>query len=258
MATKIHPTAHIEAGAELDESVCVGAYAYVGSAVRIGRESIIHHHATVEGMTVMGQGNQVFPYAYIGAKTHDLKFSGGSPGLRIGDNNTFREYVSVHLATDDGEFTEIGDNNVVLAYSHVAHDCKVGSHLIMSSHAALGGHVEVGDFANIGWGVGVHQFCRIGNHAMVGAASKLVQDVPPFMIADGNPAVVRTINKVGLERRGIEAADIERIRAIFKTLYRNGLNRSQAINKLRESAEAGHWAVQAIIDFDKASTRGFA
>lgn len=258
MATIIHPTAHIEKGAELDETVRVGPYAFIGAGVRIGRETIIHHHATVEGNTEVGVANQVFPYAYIGAQTHDLKFRGGKPGLKIGDNNTFREYVSVHLATDDGQVTVIGDHNVILAYSHVAHDCRVGSHLIMSSHAALGGHVEVGDYVNVGWGVGVHQFCRLGNHSMVGAASKLVQDVPPFMIADGNPAVVRTINKVGLERRGIETTDIERIRAIYKLLYRSGLNRTQAIEALRQSATANHWAAQAVVDFIKNSNRGFA
>lgn len=258
MATRVHPTAHIEEGAELDESVCVGPYAFIGAGVRLGRGTIVHHHATVEGNTSLGEENEIFPYAYVGAQTHDLKYRGGAPGLRIGNRNTFREYVSVHLATSDGEVTEVGDDNVILAYSHIAHDCKVGSHLVMSSHAALGGHVEVGNFVNIGWGVGVHQFCHIGDYAMIGAASKLVQDVPPFMIADGNPASVRTINKVGLERRGIEPESIERIRALYKLFYRSGLNRSQALEALQQSPDAEHWASRAIVGFIRNSTRGFA
>ena len=177
---KIHPTAVVEEGAKLADTVEVGAYAYIGSHVRLGPGCIVHHHATVEGFTEMGRQNEVYPYALIGGKTHDLKFEGGNPGLRVGDANVFREYSTIHLATNDGDFTTLGNRNTILAYSHVAHDCQIGNGIVMSSHAALGGHVICGNYINIGWGAGVHQFCRIGTLAMVGATSKLVQDLPPI------------------------------------------------------------------------------
>lgn len=202
MASRIHPTAIIEDGAQLGENVSIGAYAYIGGEVTLGDGCVIQHHATVEGYVIMGRENEVFPYALIGGKTHDLKFKGGHPGLRIGDHNEFREYVTVHPATDDGDFTVIGNHNHLLAYSHIAHDCILGDHIVMSGHGALAGHIPVGDHALIAWGSGVHQFCRIGAHAMVSACSKAVKDVPPYMIVEGTPAEVRAINKVGMERRG--------------------------------------------------------
>lgn len=257
MTATIHPTAIIEEGAQLDERVEVGAYAYVGKGVTIGAGSVIQHHATVEGKTSLGRDNDVFPYAYIGAKTHDLKYKGGQPGLTIGDRNVFREYSNVHLATNDGEFTVLGNDNVVLAYSHIAHDCIIGDHLVMSSHAALGGHVVAGDHVVIGWGVGVHQFCRLGDHCMAGACSKVVQDIPPYMIADGNPAEVRTINKVGLERRGFSAEDIELVRHIHRTLYRDGLNRTQALDQLKAHEKSGEGIISAMLEFAAKSERGF-
>ncbi|WOO40136.1 acyl-ACP--UDP-N-acetylglucosamine O-acyltransferase [Rubellicoccus peritrichatus] len=246
---KIHPTAIIEDGAQIADNVTIGAYAYIGAEVSIGAGTMVEHHATVDGFTEMGDDNQVFPYAFIGGKTHDLKYTGGKPGLKIGSRNVFREYSTVHLATNDAEFTILGDDNVILAYSHVAHDCIIGNHLVMSSHAALGGHVLVGNHCNIGWGVGLHQFCRIGDHAMAGACSKVVQDVPPYMIADGNPAEVRTINKVGLERNGFSSEDIELVRSIYKTLYREGLNRTQAREKLSENPKATDPTLKRVIDF---------
>ncbi|MDG1174010.1 MAG: acyl-[acyl-carrier-protein]--UDP-N-acetylglucosamine O-acyltransferase, partial [Opitutales bacterium] len=152
-----------------------------------------------------------------------------------------------------------GSSNVFLAYSHVAHDCQVGDHLVMSSHSALGGHVQVADHVNIGWGAGVHQFCRLGRHCMVSACSKLVQDVPPFMLADGSPAEVRSINKVGLERSGFTSEEIESIRAVFKVLYRKEMNRSQAIDYLENNAEQmSDTMVEEILEFLRVSSRGVA
>jgi len=258
MATEIHPTAIIEKGAALDEGVKVGAYAFVGPAVRIGKGTEVMHHATVDGATDMGENNEVHPYAYVGGKTHDLKYRGGSPGLRIGSGNVFREFTTIHCATSEETETVLGDRNLILAYSHVAHECVVGSHLVMSSHAALGGHVELGDHVNIGWGAGIHQFCRLGDYAMAGAASKVVQDVPPYMIADGSPAMVRTVNKVGLERAGFSDRDIALIRRLYKTFYKEGLNRSQAAEKMRSGEDAAHPLTKAFLDFVVVSRRGIS
>jgi len=253
---KIHPTAVIEEGALLSESVEVGPYAYIGSEVRIGPECRLHHHATVEGFTEMGRGNEVFPYALIGGKTHDLKYSGGRPGLKIGDFNVFREYSTIHLATSDGDFTVLGNRNTILAYSHIAHDCQIGDHLVMSSHSALAGHVYCEDKVNVGWGSGVHQFCRMGAHSMLGASSKLVQDLPPFLVADGNPAKTRACNRVGLERSGFTPEEISLINQAYKILYRDGLNRSQALEKLGKHPRAGEPMITRMIRFFRESTRG--
>lgn len=256
MATQIHPSAVVEPSVELGADVIVGPFAYIGGEAVIGDGSVVHHHATVEGRTTLGRQCEVFPYAAIGTKTHDLKFRGGRPGLRIGDRNVFREYVTVHFATKDGDFTVLGNDNVILAYSHVAHDCVIGNHLVMSSQSALAGHVVVDDHVNIGWGAGVHQFCRVGAYAMVGAMSKVVQDVPPFLIADGNPAVIRSINKVGLERGGFGAERIERVKQIHRILFREGLNRGQAFERLQKHPQAASEEFQRIFAFAAASERG--
>lgn len=259
MGVKIHPTAIVDQGAELGENVVIGPFALIGAKALIGDNSIIHHHSTVDGQVSMGEGNEVFPYAMIGGLTHDLKYQGGSPKLKIGSNNVFREYVTAHVATSADDFTIIGSNNVFLAYSHVAHDCIVGNHLVMSSHSALGGHVQVEDHVNVGWGTGVHQFCRLGRHSMISACSKLVQDVPPFMLADGSPAEVRSINKVGMDRFGFKGDDLEKVRMIFKTLYKSELNRTQAIEKLKHmNAEEGNSYIQEVTHFIASSERGLA
>jgi UDP-N-acetylglucosamine acyltransferase len=259
MTTKIHSQSIVEEGAQIGQDVEVEAFAIVGKNAIIGDGSIIRHHATVEGSVTLGKNNEIYPYALIGGLTHDLKFTGGEPKLIIGSNNIFREYVTAHVATNAEDSTCIGSNNVFLAYSHVAHDCKVGNHLVMSSHSALGGHVGVDDHVNIGWGVGVHQFCRLGRHCMVSACSKLVQDVPPFMLADGSPAEIRSINKVGMERSGFTKAEIDIAKGVFKTLFRGDLNRRQAIDYLQNgSGLAGEEITSEIIKFAQESERGLA
>ena len=258
MATNVHPTAIIEQGAELDENVTIGAYAYVGAHVRISCGTTVMHHATIDGATVLGEDNEVHPYAYIGGKTHDMKYRGGVQHLQIGARNVFREFTTIHCATAEGQITLIGDDNVILAYSHIAHECIIGNHLVMSSHSALGGHVVVGNHANIGWGTGVHQFCRLGDYSMAGAASKVVQDVPPYVISDGNPAVARTVNKVGLERAGFSKDEISLARHVFKVFYKDGLNRSQAIEELRVSEDLDDTIVQNFINFVSESERGLS
>lgn len=258
MANPVHPTAIIEAGAQIGADVSIGAYGFVGAGVTLGAGTRLHHHATVEGNTVLGAGCEVFPYACIGGKTQDLKYKGGNPGVRIGDRNVFREYVSVHAATNDGEFTTVGSDNTILAYSHIAHDCVVGSHVIMSNYAGLAGHVMVEDHVLIGAYGGVHQFCRLGTHAMLAACSKLVHDLPPFFIADGAPATVRTFNKVGLERFGLMPEQLDRVKQIFRILYRDGLNRSQALERLASHEQANSDEFVRMLAFAKASERGLA
>ena len=259
MPVNIHPQSIVEPSAQLGENVEVGPFCFIGGHSIIGDNCRVLHHATVEGKVTLGRDNTIFPYALIGGLTHDLKYEGGQPGLTIGDGNVFREYVTAHVATKSDDFTTIGSNNVFLAYSHVAHDCQIGDHLVMSSHSALGGHVEVANHVNVGWGAGVHQFCRLGRHCMVSACSKLVQDVPPFMLADGSPAEVRSINKVGLERAKFNSSEIELIRSAFKILYRKDLNRSQALKYLEENFSIEKEPVlEELLSFTKSSARGMA
>jgi UDP-N-acetylglucosamine acyltransferase len=256
MSGKIHPTAIIEPGAQLGVDVEIGAYAFVGADVTLGDRTRLHHHATVEGFTSLGAGCEVFPYALLGGKTQDLKFKGGRPGLRIGDRNVFREYVSVHLATNDGEFTVIGSDNVFLAYGHIAHDCQLGNHIVASNYFGLSGHITVEDHVVIGGMGGIHQFVRVGAYAMVGGMAKLVQDVPPFMIVDGSPATVRTINKINLERHGFTPERLERVKQIYRILYREGLNRTQGLEKLAAHPDAATPEFQQMLAFAAKSERG--
>lgn len=258
MAATIHPSAVVENSAVLADGVEVGAFAYIGAGVRLGERTKIHHHATVEGNTTLGAACEVFPYACVGGKTQDLKYKGGNPGLRIGDRNVFREYVSVHGATNDGDFTIIGSDNLFLAYTHIAHECVLGNHIIMSNYAGLAGHVHVEDHVVIGAFGGVHQFCRIGMHSMIGGAAKVVQDVPPYFIIDGSPATVRTLNKVGLERRGYTPEQMNNIRQIFRILYREGLNRTQALEQLAAHPAAATAEFRHMLEFAKMSERGLA
>ncbi len=258
MAAVLHPTAIIESGAQLGAEVEIGAYCFVGSGVTLGARTRLHHHASVEGNTVLGEQCEVFPYACIGGKTQDLKFKGGNPGLRIGDRNVFREYVTIHTATNDGEFTRVGSNNVLLANCHVAHDCVLGNHIIMSNGAVVAGHVYIDDHVVIGGYGGVHQFCRLGTFAMLSATAKLVHDLPPYFIADGTPAEVRAINRVGLERNGFTTEQLDRVKQIHRILYRDGLNRTQALEKLSSHAHADTAEFQRILQFAKTSERGLA
>lgn len=258
MATTIHPTAVIEPGAQLGADVEIGAYAYVGAGVTLGAGTRLHHHASVEGNTVLGERCEIFPYACIGGKTQDLKFKGGNPGLRVGDRNVFREYVTIHCATNDGDFTRVGSDNVLLGACHIAHDCVIGSHTVMSNGAMLAGHVTVEDHVVIGGYGGIHQFCRLGAFAMLSATAKLVHDLPPYFIADGTPAEVRAINRVGLERNGFTPEQLDRVKQIHRILYRDGLNRTQALEKLASHPQVGSAEFQRFLAFAQSSERGLA
>jgi UDP-N-acetylglucosamine acyltransferase len=258
MAASIHPTAVVEPGAELGADVEIGAFAFVGAGVTLGAGTRLHHHASVEGNTTLGERCEVFPYACIGGRTQDLKFAGGNPGLRIGARNVFREYVTVHRATNDGDCTRLGSDNVLLGACHVAHDCILGDHIVMSNGVMLAGHVTVEDRVIIGGYGGVHQFCRLGAYAMLSATAKLVHDLPPFFIADGTPAEVRAINRVGLERNGFTAEQVDRVKQIHRILYRDGLNRTQALERLAAHPQAGSDEFQRMLRFAGGSERGLA
>ena len=178
----VHPKAQIGSGCE------IGPYCVIGENVALGDGCQLHSHVVIDGHTKLGRENEIFPFASLGLKTQDLKWKGGVTRTEIGDRNTFREYVTIHSATGDGEVTRVGSHNNILAYCHIAHNCTLGNHIIMSNVATLAGHVTVEDHAVIGGLAAVHQFCRIGKMSMIGGCSKIVQDVPPFMIVDGNPA----------------------------------------------------------------------
>lgn len=255
MSPNIHPSAIIEQGAQIADDVTIGAYAYIGSLAIINSGTKIDHHATVVGNTTIGNNNSIHPYAYIGAPTHDLKYKGGEPGLKIGNNNVFREFCTIHVATKPENTTIIGNSNVFLAYSHVAHDCIVGNHVIMSSQAALGGHVTIDDFTNIGWSAGIHQFCRIGKYAMVGASSKATQDIPPYMLSDGYPAIVRSPNFVNLKRNNFSETEISGVKTLYKVFYLRGLNKSQALQAIM-SETIDSTILQEFTEFIENSKRG--
>jgi len=251
----IHSTAIIDSSAEIGTGTEVGPYAVIGPGVVIGANCVIHNHVSIAGPAKIGDGNTFFPYCSVGQRTQDLKYEGEPTHLEIGENNSFREFCTLNRGTAPGSKTLIGSHGNFLAYSHIAHDCTVGDHVIFSNNGTLAGHVIVEDHAVIGGLSGVHQFCRIGQHAITGGCTKLVQDVPPFMIADGNPAEIRGINQVGLERRGFEAENIRSLREAYKLIYRASLNTKQAVAAIREQIPANP-QIDALVDFIEASKRG--
>jgi UDP-N-acetylglucosamine acyltransferase len=204
----------------------------------------------------LGKGNEIFPFAVIGGKTQDLKYNGGNPPLRIGNQNTFREFVSVHCATFEENTTIIGDGNYILAYSHIAHECVLHNNIIISSQVVLGGHVQIDSFANIGGASAIHQFCKIGAYAMLGGGSALVQDLPPYMIAEGNRARIRAYNKIGLQRNGFSDDEITQVRQLFRILYENNLNVADALDAIREDSKVSEKIKSPVLEFYAASSRG--
>jgi UDP-N-acetylglucosamine acyltransferase len=257
MATLVHSTAVIHPRAEIAADCEIGPYCVIGEHVRLGEGCRLHSHVVIDGRTRLGRENEVFPFASIGLKTQDLKWNGGVTWTQIGDRNTFRESVTVHSATTDGEMTVIGSDNHILAYSHVAHNVVLGNHVIMSNVATLAGHVTVEDHAVVGGLAAVHQFCRIGRMAIVGGCSKVVQDVPPFMMADGNPAQTRTINKVGLERNGIGEEAQSALKQAYRILFREGLTITNALQRIQNDFPALP-EIQHLVKFIRESERGIS
>jgi UDP-N-acetylglucosamine acyltransferase len=258
--SKIHPTAIIEPGAQLDESVEIGPYAIVGPHVSIGAGTTVGSHSVVEGHTRVGRDNRIGHYASVGGRPQDMKYRDEPTRLEIGDRNTIREFTTIHTGTtQDAGLTSIGDDNWIMAYVHIGHDCRVGSNVILSSNAQMAGHVTIGDYAIVGGMSGVHQFVRIGAHSMLGGASALVQDIPPFVIAAGNKAEPHGVNVEGLRRRGFSAEAISALRSAYRLVYKNSLSLEEAKVQLRELASAGgdgDAVVSAFTDFIAASQRG--
>jgi UDP-N-acetylglucosamine acyltransferase len=253
----IHPTAIVHPNATVDRSVEIGPYCIVGEHVTIGARTTLLAHVVVNGRTTIGEDTTIYPFCSIGAPSQDRKAEEGELAYTtVGSRTVLREYVSIHRGTADaGGITSVGDDCLLLAYTHVAHNCRVGNHVTMSNLAQLAGHVIVEDHALVGAMAGVHQFVRIGRHAFVGGMTKLVRDLPPYFLAEGNPAEVYGLNAVGLRRHGFSREALAELKDAYKTIYRSEKNVSQAIASLRESLQTaeGH-ALLAFLEAD--SERG--
>lgn len=254
----IHPTAIVHPGARVDESVEIGPYTIIGEHVTIGAGTTVGPHAVIEGWTEIGRDNRIFQFASVGAVPQDLKYHGEKATLKIGDRNTVREFVTMHLGTEDGGGeTVVGSDCLFMAYSHVAHDCRVGDHVILANGATLAGHVTVEDHAIIGGLSAVHQFTRIGCHVMLAGGSIAVQDVAPYTIAQGDRAKTVGLNLVGLKRRGFSREAIGAIKQAYKTFFRSGAGAEEALTRIDADGE-GYPEVKYFSDFIRGSERGIA
>ena len=253
----IHPSAIVHPKAQIGSGCEIGPYCVIGEHVTLGDNCRLHSHVVIDGHTTLGQGNEAFPFASIGLKTQDLKYKGGAPRLEIGDDNVFREGVTIHYATNDGDATVIGSKNLLLIYAHVAHDCILGNGIIMSGYAGLAGHCIIEDHVILSGYVAVHQFCRIGKHSMIGGCCKVRQDIAPFMLADGDVAAPVFINKIGLERHGISEESINALKQAYKIIFRETLPLAEALakveSKLPQTPEVKH-----LVSFIRASERGIS
>jgi len=255
--SEIHPTAVIQEGARIGEGCRIGPYCVIGPNVILGTGCELHSHVVIDGHTEIGSENTFYPFASIGLRTQDLKWDGGTTWTRVGSNNTFREYVTIHSATADGDATVIGSHNNLLAYTHVAHDCQLGDHIIMSNVGTLAGHVIVEDRAIVGGLAAVHQFCRIGTMSIIGGCSKVVQDVPPYMMVDGNPAVTRTLNKEGLKRNGVNEDTQKSMRQAYRILFRSQQTFTNAVKQVRADLATSP-ELEYLLAFIESSERGIA
>ena len=253
--TKIHPSSVIDPSAILHPDVEVGPFCHIGPQVEMGCGTRLIGHVSIAGPTRIGEGNVFYPYCSIGQRSQDLKYNSEPTFLEIGNNNSFREFCTVNRGTLPGTKTIVGHHGNFLAYSHIAHDCTVGDHVIFSNNGTIAGHVTVEDHVIIGGLSGVHQFCRLGQHSIVGGCTKIVQDVPPYMIADGNPAEVRGINQVGLGRRGFVAEDTRTLREAYRLLYRSNLNVKQACERIAADF-SGPDVIARLLAFVESSQRG--
>jgi UDP-N-acetylglucosamine acyltransferase len=252
---QIHPSAIVDLTAQLGAGTIVGPYCVIGPSVVLGQNCWLQHHVTLSGPMRAGSGNRFYAYCSVGQQTQDLKYAGEPTYLEIGDENTFREFVTVNRSTTSEGKTRIGSRGNFLAYSHIGHDCSVGDEVVFSNNGTLAGHVEVGDHAVMGGLTAVHQFCRIGRFAITGGCSKIVQDVPPFMIADGNPAEIRGVNLIGLERKNYSPEAVKWIKEAFRVIYRSKHNTRQAIDAIRQELPQTD-EITHIVKFIESSQRG--
>jgi UDP-N-acetylglucosamine acyltransferase len=231
----IHPTAIVHPGAELSRGVEVGPFCLVGEHVKLGEGTRLLANVVVNGHTSIGKQCEVHPFTVIGATSQDKKYRGEISHVRIGDRNIIREFVTIHRGTGEGSDTVIGNDNLLLAYVHIAHNCRVGSHVVMSNSCQLAGHVTVDDYAGVGGMVGVHQFVRIGRMAFIGGFSKLVQDAPPYFMIQGNPGSVRGLNSEGMKRRGVSREAVNELKEAYRLLFRSEDRRESVLHQLRKS-----------------------
>jgi UDP-N-acetylglucosamine acyltransferase len=232
LSKSIHPTAIVHEKAELHPTVQVGAYAAIGEGVKIGAGTTIGTHVVIEGRTEIGVGNRIFSGAVIGSEPQDLKYRGADTLVKIGDNNQIREYVTINRATSENEATIIGNNNLLMACVHVAHNCEIENEVIIANNTVLAGHIHVESQARISGVLGIHQFVRIGRLSMVAGMSRIEKDVPPYMMVEGNPARVRSLNSVGLKRNGLTAGEISEVKKAFRFLYHSDLPFTKALEQL--------------------------
>jgi UDP-N-acetylglucosamine acyltransferase len=252
---QIHPSTLVDPSAEIGAGTIIGPYCVIASEVMLGENCWLQHHVTLCGPMRAGARNKFYAYCSIGQQTQDLKYQGEPTYLEIGDDNTFREFVTINRSTTGEGKTRVGSRGNFLAYSHIGHDCTVGDEVVFSNNGTLAGHVQVGNHAVMGGLTAVHQFCRIGRFAITGGCTKIVQDVPPFMIADGNPAEIRGVNLVGLERKGFTPESVKWIKEAFRLIYRSKYNTRQAVDAVRKELPQTEEIMQ-IIEFIEQSERG--
>ena len=254
---KAHPTAIIHPQAKIASSVSVGAYSIIGPGVELGEDCEVMSHVVIDGITQAGAGNRFYPYASVGLDPQDLKYKGEATRLQLGNGNVIREFVTLHRGTMEGDgVTSIGNHNLLMAYVHIAHDCRLGDSIIMANGASLAGHVEIGDQAVVGAFCAIHQFCRIGAYSFLGSYTLVNRDILPYSRASApRPIEVLGANRIGLERRGLTADEIHEIERAFRVLCRSKLNTTQALEVLEsQGIQSEH--VQALVDFIRTSERG--
>lgn len=256
MGTDIHPSAIVSPKAKIAEGVCIGPFSIIGERVEIGRDTVIDSHVVIDGDTVIGERNRIYPYVSLGLPPQDVCYKGEDTRLVIGHENVIREFVTVNRATTKQDrVTKIGNNNYLMAYAHVAHDCTLGNFIIMSNAATLGGHIEIGDKAIIGGLVAIHQFVRVGAYAFIGGMSATVKDIPPFMMASGDRAKLYGLNVRGLKREGFSKEKIEDLRRAYQIIWRDHHLLNEALQRVREEI-APFEELDMLLDFVTSSKRG--
>lgn len=254
---QIHPTAIIAEGAQIADDAVIGPYCTVSDKAVIGSGTELISHVVIAGKTILGANNRVSPFAVLGGRTQDLKFKGGEPGVKIGDNNTIREYVTINAATNEDDFTTVGNHCLIMAYSHIAHCCRVGNGVVIVNACQIAGHVVIEDRATIEGSVGIVQFMRVGTMAYIGAMSKINKDVPPYMIAHGDPIQVRSFNRIGMERQGVSEEGRKAVKEAYRILYRQEGTVAEALERIGAEVEQTP-EIRHLLEFCRASEKGIA